>query len=257
MKTVFLRNDDVRDNLDAELIEFTDLCLKHSIPVCHAVEPANVTEEVIDWLITVKRDHPTLIEIIQHGYNHNKTNPTIKMEFGGIRTFDDQFSDIMSGKQLMDQHFGDLWSPVFTFPYGTYNQDTLLAINKAGYKAISSKIDFTLKNSLKNRVGRMLSKDFLFNKKISYHDSKRRHLNFAEFSVSVNLIKKYIDQTKAIHYDKTELTDQIKFASKNTDHIGILFHHRFHSDQMSLINDTIKYLKDNRYAFSTIMALIR
>lgn len=257
MKTVFLRNDDVRDRLDAELEELTNICLKHKIAVSHAVEPANVSAEVINWLISTKEKHPTLIEIIQHGYNHNNANPDIKMEFGGTRSLDDQLKDIMKGKELMDKYFGKLWSPVFTFPYGTYNQSTLTAVSKAGYRAISSKIDFDYKNNIKNKIGRLLSKDFILNKKISYHDTKRKHLEFREFSVSVNLIKKYIDQDKAIHYDKSEMINQIKMASRYTNHIGILFHHRFHTDQMAMIDSTINYLKDNRYSFSTIMALIR
>ena len=68
---IFFRNDDVRDVLDDSLIGLTELCLKHQVPIAHAVEPANVTPEVVDWLMATKKKHKRLIEIIQHGYDHS------------------------------------------------------------------------------------------------------------------------------------------------------------------------------------------
>ena len=67
MMTVFFRNDDVRDKLDQILVDFTTLCIKNKMPIAHAVEPANVTQEVVDWLLETKKSHPHLIEIMQHG----------------------------------------------------------------------------------------------------------------------------------------------------------------------------------------------
>lgn len=255
-KYIFLRNDDVRESLDKELIKLTELSIKHNFPISHAVEPANVSGEVVEWLLDVKRNNPTLIEIIQHGYDHNNRNPHLKREFGGNRTFTDQFNTIQKGRELMDLHFGDLWSPVFTFPYGTYNEATLTAIEKSGYKAISGKISFTTKNKLKNLVGRNLGRDFLFNKKISYHSSKRRRFSFYEFSVSANLIKTYLDKSSAIHFSAKEVLHQIDEAASHTDKIGILFHHRFHTGQFNSIDEILSIIKE-KYTGSTIMNFIR
>lgn len=255
-KVIFLRNDDVRDSLDKELIDLTYLCLKHNVPISHAVEPANITPEVIDWLIEVKKQYPQLLEIIQHGYDHNRKYPEKKMEFGGTRTYADQFSSIQKGKELMDKFFGDKWNPIFTFPYGTYNEDTLRVIDKLGYEAISSKINFSIKNQFKNKVGNLLSRDFLFNKKVSYHGESRNHFGFKELSVSVNLIHRYIDSNNANHYSKTNILEQISQSERFTKNIGILFHHRFHTDQFNLIEEIIVHLKE-KYMFSTIMNLVR
>lgn len=255
-KKIFLRNDDVRNVLDKELTDLTQLCISHKVPISHAVEPANVSDEVINWLLTLKMKHPTLIEIIQHGYNHNLTHPEVKMEFGGNRNYVDQLNDIVKGKKLMDQYFGDYWSPVFTFPYGSYNYYTLKAVEKAGYNAISSKIDFSTKNQIKNKIGTMLNKDFLYNKKISYHNSQRKKFTFKEFSISVNLIKKYIDSNTAHHYSIDEIYSQVLKAEKHTNTIGILFHHRFHKNEMLMIDNLITKLKDKQFTFSTIMKLI-
>lgn len=255
-KYIFLRNDDVRDSLDQELIDLTNLCIKNNVPISHAVEPANVTLEVVDWLLDMKKQHPQLIEIIQHGYDHNRGEPERKMEFGGNRTFNDQLISIQKGKQLMDSFFGDQWDPVFTFPYGTYNIDTLRVIDKIGYLAISSKTNFSVRNQIKNRVGNFLKKDFLLNKKVSYHDNYRNQFGFKELSVSANLIRNYIDINNANHYSKNELLGQVSQSGRHTRIIGILFHHRFHSDQLQMIEESIVHLKE-KYTFSTIMNLVR
>jgi peptidoglycan/xylan/chitin deacetylase (PgdA/CDA1 family) len=255
-RTIFFRNDDVRETLDKELIDLTELCFKHNIPISHAVEPANVSKDVVDWLLLSKKQKPHLIEIIQHGYDHNKKDPKAKMEFGGARTFEDQFSKIKEGKELMDQYFGKSWVPIFTFPFGTYNFETLRSVNELGYQAISSKIDYSLKTRLKNKVGNMIGKDFLFNKKISYHNNRRKHFKFKELSVSANLIKKYTGNNTADHYSKQEISAQIEQAGSYSPIIGVLFHHRFHTQHIEMVEQLIIELKD-KYSFSTIMNLVR
>lgn len=253
---IFLRNDDVRNKLDNELIELTRICTDLEIPISHAVEPANVTSEVAKWLLEEKKKNPDLIEIIQHGYDHNKDNPGVKMEFGGNRNLNDQLASIKAGKELMDSYFDSEWSPVFTFPYGTYNYDTLKAVDAMGYKVISGKINYNRKNLIKNTAGRMLGSNFLFNKKISYHNLKRRNFTFKEFSVSANLIKKYIDDQKAIHYNIAEIRQQIMVSAKHSSITGLLFHHRFHTYEFDMIRHLLKGLKE-RFTYSTIMDLLR
>lgn len=79
----FFRNDDLRNKLDDSLIKITDLFIKYNIPITHSVEPANVSEEVVKWLVDVKKKYPDLIEIMQHGYEHKIKNNFKKGEFGG------------------------------------------------------------------------------------------------------------------------------------------------------------------------------
>ncbi len=255
-KYVFFRNDDVRETLDRELIDLTELCFKHQIPISHAVEPANVTQEVVDWLVRSKKQYPELIEIIQHGFDHNKNNPETKMEFGGSSSYEDQFVKIKKGKAMMDSYFGPLWSPIFTFPFGTYNNETLNAINNLNYSAISSKVDYSMKGRLKNMLGRTIGKDILLDKKISYHNLSRKHLKFKEISISANLIKKYTGKSTADHYTKNEILDQVSLSVRYSNIVGVLFHHRFHSNHIQMIEQLIVELKD-KYNFSTIMKLIR
>lgn len=256
-KLLFLRNDDVRHTLDQSLIDLTRLCIDFKVPISHAVEPANITPEVSEWLIGMKKQFPDLIEIIQHGYNHNLANPDKKMEFGGERGYQEQYDDIKKGKEIMNRTFGNLWEPIFTFPYGTFNTHTLKAIDDLGYKAISSKIKFTYKGRIKNSLGRLMRKDVLLGKKINYHPDVRPGYKFREISVSANLIRKYSGESTAEHYAKEEIMEQIRTSSCHTNIIGILFHHRFHEDYLELTADLIGTLKDEGYTFCTIREIIQ
>ena len=256
-KLIFFRNDDLRQTLDQSLIDLTMLCIEQKVPISHAVEPANISSEVAEWLIGMKKQFPHLIEIIQHGYDHNHENPEQKMEFGGERGYQDQYDDIKKGMEIMDHTFGVLWDPIFTFPYGTFNVNTLKAIDDLGYKAISSKIKFTYKGRLKNNLGRLMNQDILLGKKINYHPDVRRGYKFWEISVSANLIKRYTGETTAEHYTHGEILDQIRTSSRHTNIIGVLFHHRFHGDYLKLTADLIVTLKDKGYSFCTIREIIQ
>jgi len=254
--TIFFRNDDVRDSLDESLINLTQICIRHEVPISHAVEPGNVSQEVVNWLVLQKKQYPDLIEIIQHGYNHNLSNPEMKMEFGGNRGYQDQFEDLKKGKELMDHHFPGLWSPVFSFPYGTYNQASLTAIDKLGYTAISSKMEFSPKVRFKNFTGKLLGKDILFGKKINYHPEVRQGYKFREISVSANLIRKYTGKSEAEHFTLEEIQQQVALAARYTDIIGVLFHHRFHAEHIGLTEDLILHLKTKGYQFKSISEII-
>ncbi len=253
---IFFRNDDLRNSLDNSLIEITDLFILNGTPISHAVEPANVSHDVVNWLIDKKNEFPDLIEIIQHGFNHNIDNPGLKMEFGGKRGFEDQLSDIKKGVELMNSYFHNLWTPVFTFPYGTYNRNSLKALSDCDYKILSSKIQFSNKARIKNFLGRTFAIDDFFGKQVNYHPGNRKNYGFREISVSVNLIKRYTGYNTAIHYDLESIINQIQLARKHTGIIGILLHHRFHENEMQLINGLIQYLKQSDFLFSTFNKMI-
>ncbi|NTV03832.1 hypothetical protein HGA89_02780, partial [bacterium] len=84
MAIFYFRNDDV-NVLDEELVNVTRRCTEQGVPITHAVEPANVTDEATAWLRAEKSSAPRLIEIMQHGYDHRKRD---KGEFGGNRPYD-------------------------------------------------------------------------------------------------------------------------------------------------------------------------
>ncbi len=252
-KTVFFRNDDVRECLDQELITLVDIFSKANVPISLAVEPANVTQEVVNWLLEKKKTYPDLIELIQHGYDHNKNLKYPKgSEFGKTRTFEDQYADIQKGKQLMNKYFKDEWFPAMAFPYGCYNAAALTALDKSAFLLMTSSVTFTLPHQVKNSIGRITQKDFILGKKVSYHNHIRKPYSFVEYNTSVNIIKKYITEETADHFSLEDVIEQVKYASKKTSFIGVLFHHRFHTAQLTDIAKLLEWLKQNNYAFSTL-----
>jgi len=255
MMTVFFRNDDVRGNLDQSLIDLTSLCIENTIPIAHAVEPANVTQKVVDWLIEVKNAHPELIDIIQHGYDHNINGNYHKMEFGGERTYKDQYDDILKGKNLMQNYFGDLWVPIFTFPYAVYNTQSIRILKDLGYMGLSDVIFFNSKARIKNQVGRLLRRDVIANRKVSFHP-KQRPNGLREVSTSFGIIKKYNSEDSCDHFTMDEIIQKIKISSKFTDSIGVLFHHRFHAGHLGLIQEIIDYFAKNNFQPKSLSEII-
>ena len=123
---VFIRDDDVW-RLDESFLRFFRYCLNSKIPVVYAVIPAKATKELLNFLAEQKKRNPNLLDIVQHGWNHqnhNKYAPS-KYEFGKNRSFAQQKEDIVNGLLKLYIHFGDAFTPAFVPPYHGFNSDTL------------------------------------------------------------------------------------------------------------------------------------
>lgn len=250
---IFFRNDDVRDKLDESLQIITGLFIKYQIPISHAVEPANVTQPVVDWLLKMKQEHPDVIEIVQHGYDHVPKAVTISGEFGGSRSYESQLRDILKGKELMDRYFGSKWFPAFTFPYGAYNHDTLLAIKKAGYKVISTGYTHSLKRQILNGAGVILRKKFLINKPINYFNERIPKLGILELPTSINLTKKTLNENNSIQKTFEELKSEFETKQDKFNLVGFLMHHRWWKDQdYEAMESLLAYLKKGNHHFTTM-----
>jgi hypothetical protein len=263
MINIFIRNDDVRGVLDNSLIEITNICVNNSVPICHAVEPANVSMEVVDWLLEMKMKYPQLISIIQHGYDHKikyqltRFGKLIQGEFGGNRNIDEQYNDLRKGYNLMVDYFGDRWCPIISIPYGIFNNNTLRAIDRIGYQGFTTSVSYSPKHRIKDKIGNFLNINFILYRQISYHMCKRSGFSFTDIGVSVNIIKKYLNEKEAIHYTNEEIKKNILFNSKFTENVGILLHHRYHNEVTNQITDLITSLKEtNNYSFVSIEDLI-
>lgn len=251
-KYVFFRNDDVRQILDQSLIEITDVLIKNNIPVSHTVEPANVSTEVIDWLLEMKNKHPDLIEIVQHGYGHKLNYKNViggklkKGEFGGTRSYEEQLEEISHGKQLMDKYFNRNWFPLFTFPYGARNVAALKAVSASGFKVVNGSMGVSFQHKVLYFAGRLLNKEMLFGRKISYNLKHKKGLSLFQIDTSISVIKKYInEESEALFYTLDELKSKTRKYLKNSPTIGIVLHHRYHNTQekVKLLEDYIYWLK--------------
>jgi len=249
---VFFRNDDVRETLDDSLIKITKLCVENKAPISHTVEPANVSLEVAGWLLDIKNKFPDYIEIVQHGYSHSLNYEKIiggklkKGEFGGDRTYQEQFNEIIEGKELMDKYFGNYWFPLFTFPYGARNDATLKAVSDAGFRAVNGSFGVSFNHKMLYFIGRLLQKEMLWGRKISYNLRYRKKFNLFQIDTSISVIKKYVNEnTEATFYSLDELKKKTLKYLKNSSTVGIVLHHRYHNTpaKIKLIEDYIQWLK--------------
>ncbi|MFC0876126.1 hypothetical protein ACE01N_06010 [Saccharicrinis sp. FJH2] len=249
--TYFFRNDDVRGSLDESLINLTNVFIKHGIPICHAVEPANVSDEVVTWLLEQKKQNPGIIEIVQHGYDHKLNFEGIvygklrKGEFGGERTFEDQLKDIEAGRKIMDDKFGDRWFKAFTFPFGARNKASIKAIDNLNYQVVNGGVSNKFKNKAFYIIGHLLRKEIIAGHKVSYHLKKKPGTRLFQIDIALSVIKKYInDKTDCIFYSFEELKSKT-IALQGIDTRGILFHHRYHKSKetIDLIDEYLTWLK--------------
>lgn len=254
-KLVFFRNDDVRGNLDEALVSITYLLAKTSIPISHTIEPANITNDVIDWIKEFQVKHPNMLELVQHGYAHRLNYQKVingklrKGEFGGDRTYEEQFAEIYHGKELMDQYFGSNWFPLFTFPYGARNDAALKAVSDAGFVAVNGSMGVSVQHQVLYFFGRLFNQEMLWDKKISYHLRHRKGLGLFQIDTSFSLIKKYKDEgTEADFYSLEQLKLKAAEYLRKAPTVGIVLHHRYHNtpEKLKLLEDFVVWLKSQK-----------
>ncbi len=258
-KKIFIRNDDVRNCVDIGLESLVNLSFKMKIPVSYAIEPGNISIDVIKFLKEIYNINSELVEIIQHGFNHNLDNRfKDKIEFGGDRDYLSQFNDLQKGVSIMERDFKDVWFRAISFPFGKYNKNTLKVVNQLKFLAISTSTNFNKQNLIKDFIGRKLKRHFLINKKVSYHTKKVPAFDFYDFGTSVNIIKRYISYDCAEHYNYEELLYSIIKSFKHTDTVGILLHHRFHKkEDFNNLEKIITYFQSqDNYQFTKISNLL-
>ena len=254
---MFFRNDDVRGKLDSSLVEITNLFIDNKIPITHAVEPANVTSNVVDWLLEVKTANPHLVEIMQHGYDHKIKNLQKKGEFGGQRTYSEQFADINTGKELMDSYFGSLWFKCFNFPYAPYNPAALKAVDDLDFAVVSSHYNSAISRRLFYFVGHLLRKGFLLDHHVSWNLQRYPKTSLFEIDMNFGFIKKYLDENTNSELMTLEEMIEATIQYWNQKTIGVLIHHRYHNTttKIKLIEDYIHWAKNQPFEFCTMQSI--
>lgn len=211
---IFFRDDDV-DEDEASLRRLLNIFAARRVPIVLGVIPAQLTENGISLL----KQFPAVAEIVQHGWQHTNHESTgRKCEFGASRNFAEQCDDIARGQARMNEVFGENWFPAFIPPWNRCTRDTHEALNKLGFRVLS-----TLR-------GKDLSEDFRGQK------------------IPVTLdIYEWRDAAKC----KTEveifrtLTEQITHDFP----IGIMLHHKVMSDEAFAI---LEKLLDELMRFSNV-----
>ena len=240
---VFFRNDDV-NTLDDTFSKLVEFFIAHSIPLVLAVEPANLTLEMVQYLLNAQTSYPILIEIVQHGWSHAEHD---RGEFGGSRGYPDQLDDICRGLNVMRTSFGEAFFPAFSFPFGQYNEHTIRILNELGYLVFSSKFNSSFSAQVFYWFGRLARRKRMFDHRISYHLGRYPGTGLEEISVSLSPIRKYLGSygsTECVFESLETLKSQYLASRKRTSVVGIVLHHRYHAspERMSLLVQFVEWL---------------
>jgi hypothetical protein len=246
---LFFRNDDVRGTLDKSLVEITNLFIQHKICITHAVEPANVTIEVSDWLMEMKKKNPGLIEIMQHGFDHSVKNKEKMGEFGGQRTYQEQYEDINRGYELMNQWFDEQWFHAFNFPFGPYNPEAMQALADNHFLVVNGSCGNDWKRNLFYTAAHMLRKEYFLGYRVPWNLRYRPISGIFEIDMNTGFIDKYYnEETSCKFFTLKEMQeDTLRFKRRKT--IGVLLHHRYHntSERIKLIEDYLIWIKSQKW----------
>lgn len=244
MPTYFVRNDDV-NILDRELVEVTQRCVNEGVPIVHAVEPANITDETVAWLRDQKRQHGRLIEIMQHGYDHRKRG---KGEFGGTRTYEDQYRDLRRGRELLEDKFGTDFSPCANFPFGPYNEAAIRALDDLGFRVVNSHYNKKMSRRIFYAFGHLARRGRLLDRHVSWNLRDYPGTSLFCIDVSISFIGGYVGQygSRECHFNTASNLIASTLAYANViPVVGMVLHHRFHTTSASndLISEVLQALK--------------
>ncbi len=240
---VFFRDDDV-NAFDQTLNGVVDLFIDYNIPLVLAVEPANLTHEMLRYLTDAHAACPGLIEIVQHGWSHAQHDLG---EFGGSRGYADQLEDIRRGLDVMRTRFGEAFFPAFSFPFGQYNEHTIRVLDESGYLVLSSKFSTSFSAQLFYWFGHLVHRQRMLHHRISYHLDRYPGTRLDEISVSLSPIKKYLGphgSTECLFETLGTLKSQYLAAMRRTPVVGIVLHHRYHAspDRLTLLAQFVQWL---------------
>jgi len=244
MPIFFFRNDDV-NVLDTELVEVTRRCTEQGVPLSHAVEPANVTDEAVAWLRGEKAKDARLVEITQHGFDHELRDIG---EFGGDREFEDARGDLARGREILEQKFGDDFLSALNFPFGLYNQNAIRAADAVGYRIICAHFNARRSRRMMYAVGRALRMGQILGKHVSHHLDFYPRTKMFSVDVSISFIDRYIGphgSNTCTFHSLDEIKRRVELWMPHTPVIGLLLHHRFHhqAEHRELITRVIDWLK--------------
>ena len=146
---VIFRNDDIQSCFAFDhLVDVNGIFIEEAVPVTLSVIPfiGNHTLDedpsLVDYLKNLKRTHPNLFEIALHGYDHQILSKFYGgSEFGGVE-YPNQYGRIVLGKKALKNTL-DVDPVTFIPPFGTYDNNTVLALKELGFEAVSGWAQFT------------------------------------------------------------------------------------------------------------------
>ncbi|HXU99995.1 MAG TPA: DUF2334 domain-containing protein [Caulobacteraceae bacterium] len=224
----FVRDDDVGP-LTPELASFVGAFVARRIPVSYQIIPARLTIECAEFLLTVQRAHPTLIEFGQHGLNHEMQlgRRMVAREFGPERSYQQQSDDIKFGLEILRTRLGPTTPiKVFTPPQHKFNADTIRAVAAAGHSTFSAACYPTAHHQLAYGLGRRLGLSSVGYQGISYHGVRRPEADMVELSISIPA-----DNGRRRRLSALQTPAALHRATHSSGYVGLMFHHAVYGDE--------------------------
>lgn len=135
--TVFFRADDIAIPSWGQH-RLLQLFIRHQVPLCAAVVPTWINAARWQAICALVGSHQHLFAWHQHGWNHrNHQQAGKKQEFGTGLTAAAKERAIACGRARLVAILGDHFLPVFTPPWNRADGDTLEALRRQGFVAIS------------------------------------------------------------------------------------------------------------------------
>ncbi len=209
---VFFRDDDggwADDRLQKLARDFID----QELPLDVAVIPDALSKESIDCISALLESN--CIAIHQHGYTHeNHQLSGRSCEFGSDRNYQQQYQDILAGKNKLTAYFGAQVIPVFTPPWNRCTDDTVAVLQSLNLQYLSRIVG-------SHPIGRAVP----------------------ELPVAVDWLKK----SKGVRLNNDQLSDYIVSLFKTDEEvIGIMLHHEhMDRDNRLLLRQFIETLRSS------------
>jgi hypothetical protein len=222
----FVRDDDVGELTD-ELKLFAETFAAVGIPVSYQIIPSRFTQACAEYLLSLQRQHPHLIDFGQHGLHHRMIlkGKELKREFGPERSLADQAETIKLGRELLRQRLGAAATvEVFTPPQHKFDGNTVKAAAAAGHRIFSAACYPTLHHQLAYAIGRGLGVGNVGCHGISYDGHMRPEAPIAEVSIAID-----VDDGRRRKRDAVDVEHRLCAVAPRRRHVGLMFHHALYA----------------------------
>ena len=221
-----MRDDDVGELTD-ELEAFAETFADAGIPVSYQIIPSHLTQPCAEYLLSLQRQHPQLVEFGQHGLHHRMilNGRELKREFGPERTLQDQAKAIGLGREILRQKLGGAATiEVFTPPQHKFDSNTVKAAAAAGHKVFSAACYRTAHHQLAYAVGRGLGFGAVGCQGISYDGEMRPEAPILEMSIAID-----VDDGRRRKRDAADVERNLRAVAVRRKHVGLMFHHALYA----------------------------
>jgi hypothetical protein len=222
MKTsVFFRVDDAFDT-SADFLYLFNYFISKKLPVNFQVIPSWATDSFFKFINRFSKSDLAYTKFNQHGLEHEQiiNGEHHWSEFGGKRTYQDQFDTIRTGKSILEDRLGTNFdATVFTPPQHKIDPNTIKTLHKLDFKIISLSNYCKILPQIIYKACRVFNISSIHNRAISYHEHYRPEAPLFELSASV-----IIDDGNQIILSPDQALAEFLRARRTHKTVGIMMH---------------------------------